>query len=206
MMKTFLASSIAASALLAAAPAAQAQTQPMVGEISAFGFSFCPRGWTSASGQLLPISQYSALFSLYGTNFGGDGRTTFGVPDMRGRVAIHAGQAPGLSNYRVGQRGGSERVTLSVGQMASHGHSFNGSSAGPTTRSINGATFATYPAGTSAYADPGALNETMNSGMVRLTGNGQSFSIQQPLLAVTYCVSLTGGLYPSRNEVRRSLS
>jgi len=200
MMKRILASSIAASALLAAAaPAAQAQTQPMLGEITPFAFNFCPRGWAAANGALLPIAQNTALFSLYGTTYGGDGRTNFRLPDLRGRVAVHAGQGPGLSRYQLGQSGGGERVTLTTNNLANHSHSFNGSSAGPDTRSINNATFATFPAGASAYASPGALNETMNSGMVRNTGAGQSFSIQQPLLAVTYCVATSGGLYPSRN-------
>jgi microcystin-dependent protein len=95
-----------ASLLTVSAPA-QAR-DPFIGEIMQFGGNFCPRGWARTDGQLLPISQNSALFSLLGTNFGGDGRTTFGLPDLRGRVAVAPGTGPGLSPYRIGERGGSE--------------------------------------------------------------------------------------------------
>jgi microcystin-dependent protein len=197
-MKHMLTSALAISAMLGAAPVATAQTDPMIGQISGYGFNWCPRGWTQAAGQLLPISQYSALFSLYGTNYGGDGRTTFGLPDLRGRVPVHTGQAPGLSNYPIGQKTGATTVTLTTVNLASHTHNFSGASAGPDTRSINGATFATFPAGASAYGNPGNLNETMNTGMVGNTGNNQAFNIQSPYIATNYCVSLQG-IFPSRN-------
>ncbi|UAB77254.1 tail fiber protein [Erythrobacter sp. SCSIO 43205] len=100
---------LAASFLNMSAPA-QAR-EPFIGEIMQFGGNFCPRGWAKTEGQLLPISQYSALFSLLGTAYGGDGRTTFGLPDLRGRVAVGVGQGPGLSNYRWGEKGGREKVT-----------------------------------------------------------------------------------------------
>ena len=97
-------------------------SEPFLGEIRLFGFNFAPRGWSFCTGQLLPISQNSAVFSLLGTTFGGDGRTTFGVPDLRGRVAIGVGQGPGLSDRRWGQRGGAETTTLNVNQMPNHRH------------------------------------------------------------------------------------
>jgi len=100
--------------------------EPFIGEISMFGGNFAPRNWAFCDGQLLAISQNTALFSLLGTIYGGDGRTTFALPDLRGRVPIHSGNGPGLSNYRVGQKGGTETVTLNVTQIPSHNHTVKG--------------------------------------------------------------------------------
>ncbi len=97
-------------------------SDPFIGQIQTFGFNFAPRGWARCDGQLLPISSNSALFSLLGTTYGGDGRTTFGLPDLRGRAALHQGQGPGLSNRNLGQRAGAENTTLTVNQMPSHNH------------------------------------------------------------------------------------
>lgn len=119
-MKTWILTKCAALAGLAlasiviAAPDAKAQEDPFIGEIITVGFNFCPRGWASADGQLLAISQNTALFSLLGTMYGGDGRTTFGLPDLRGRVTVNSGWGPGLSEYRQGAKGGSEHVQASV--------------------------------------------------------------------------------------------
>lgn len=98
---------------------------PFIGEIIMFGGNFAPRGWAFCDGQLLPISQNTALFSILGTTYGGDGRTTFALPDLRGRVAIHPGRGPGLSDYRLGQKGGQERVTITIAEMPSHSHIAN---------------------------------------------------------------------------------
>lgn len=95
---------------------------PFVGQIATFGFEWAPRGWARCDGQLLAINQYAALFSLIGTIYGGDGRTTFGLPDLRGRAAIHSGNGPGLSSYNIGQRGGLETVNLSVAELPRHSH------------------------------------------------------------------------------------
>lgn len=96
--------------------------EPFIGTIGIFGFNFAPRGWAQCDGQLLAINQYTALFSLVGTYYGGDGRTTFGLPDLRGRVALHEGQGPGLSPYQIGQKGGAEQVTLTIPNLPSHSH------------------------------------------------------------------------------------
>ena len=93
-----------------------------IGTVKAFGFGFAPRNWASCDGQLLPIASYTALFSLLGTTYGGDGRTTFGLPDLRGHAPIGDGTAPGFSNRPLGQKGGSETNTLSTAQMPAHGH------------------------------------------------------------------------------------
>ena len=96
--------------------------EPFIAEIIMFGGNFAPRGWAFCDGALLPISQNTALFSLLGTTYGGDGRTTFGLPDLRGRVAIHPGTGPGLSTVRLGEKGGVENVVLTTAQMPAHGH------------------------------------------------------------------------------------
>jgi len=97
--------------------------EPFLGQIQPFGFNFAPRGWAKCDGQLLPISTYSALFSLIGTTFGGDGRTTFGLPDLRGRSIVHIGNGPGLSSISWGQRGGVENIYITQANMPSHSHS-----------------------------------------------------------------------------------
>ena len=103
--KSCLVGAALSASMLTAAPTAQAQ-EPFIGNIGAFGFNFCPRGWATLDGQILPINQNQALFSLLGTTYGGDGRTSFALPDLRGRVPIHNGRGAGLSNYNLGQRGG----------------------------------------------------------------------------------------------------
>jgi microcystin-dependent protein len=114
--------------------------EPFIGQIMMFGGSFAPRGWAFCEGQLLPISQNAALFSILGTTYGGDGRSTFALPDLRGRVAIHPGSGPGLSNYRLGEKGGVESVALNVNQIPAHSHGISASngtadSADPTASS-----------------------------------------------------------------------
>jgi microcystin-dependent protein len=100
-------------------------SNPFLGQVIIFAGNFAPKGWAFCNGQLLAISQYTALFSLLGTTYGGDGRTTFGLPDLRGRVAVSAGQGPGLSNYTLGEQTGTETVTLSTQQMPQHNHIVN---------------------------------------------------------------------------------
>ena len=107
-------------------PAPSHAQEVLIGQVIPVAFTFCPRGFTEADGQLLPISSNTALFSLYGTTFGGDGRTTFALPDMRGRDPIHVGQGAGLQDYLLGQSGGAETHTLTVGQMPSHTHALIG--------------------------------------------------------------------------------
>src|SRR5215213_5859350 len=102
---------------------------PYIGEIRMFAGNFAPRGWALCNGQLLSISQNTALFSLLGTMYGGNGQTTFALPDLRGRVPLHFGQGPGLSNYVEGEVGGTETVTLTTGEMPSHNHGANGNQA-----------------------------------------------------------------------------
>jgi microcystin-dependent protein len=170
---------------------------PFIGEIRMFAGNFAPRGWAKCEGQLLAISQYSALFSILGTTYGGDGRTTFALPDLRGRVPMHYGLGPGLSSYTQGQSGGSETNMLAVANLPAHNHSINAVTADGNTSVPGG----NLPAGTKLldkeYSDATATT-TMNATMVSSTGGGQAVNNMQPFLTVTYIIALQG-IYPSRN-------
>lgn len=167
-----------------------------------FGGNFAPRGWAFCDGQLLPISQNTALFSILGTTFGGNGQTTFALPDLRGRVPLHPGQGPGLSPYQLGQSAGSESVTLQTGQMPAHTH--------PATVTVHASGRATaedpsgaVPATTSqpAYGAAPSEGTNMNAGMataqVAHAGGNQPHDNLQPYLAVSFIIALEG-IYPSR--------
>jgi microcystin-dependent protein len=185
-----------ASAMLFQPTPAKAQSEPFVGQLIVVGFSFCPRGWAAADGQLLPVSQNPTLFSLLGTTYGGDGRTTFALPDMRGRAAIHVGSGPGLTPKSLGQKAGAETHTLSINEMPSHNHRIQATSTvadrpGPHLKILgrNNTTDNFYR---------GAPNQLMAPGMVTSTGGGQSFPIRDPYLTMNWCIALTG-IFPSRS-------
>lgn len=170
---------------------------PFIGQIKVVGFNFAPRGWALCYGQLLAISQNDALFSLLGTIYGGDGRTTFGLPDMRGRVATHQGTGPGLSEYRLGNRGGVERVTLTPAQLVPHRHDLGvatavGTLATPSTNVVGAA-----PAGL-GYAFGAGTETVMPAGSLTDTGGGGSHDNIQPCLVLNYVIALQG-TYPSRS-------
>jgi microcystin-dependent protein len=169
--------------------------EPFLGEIRLFPFNFAPRGWAFCAGQTLPIAQNTALFALIGTFYGGDGIHTFVLPDLRGRVAVSAGQGPGLSPYNVGQAGGTENVTLNVNQMPAHTHTVAANDAAATaTRPAGG-----VPARTAASAYAAAPDGTlMSSAMIGAAGGGQPVPILEPYLALNYCIALQG-IFPSRN-------
>ena len=156
--------------------------EPMLGEIRMVGFSFCPRGWAAADGQLLPINQNTALFSLLGTTYGGDGRSTFALPDLRGRVPVHAGQGGGLSDYRQGAKGGSEQNTLTTSNLPPHQHSIQGVSSGSGNS-------------TGVLIGKGSGTQTATTNQV---GSGQAVNNLSPYLTIRYCVALQG-IFPSRN-------
>ena len=168
-------------------------SEPFLGEIRMFGFNFAPRGWAFCNGQILPIAQNTALFSLLGTTYGGNGQTTFALPNLQGRVAIHFGQGAGLSNYDLGEVAGTETVTLTQNQLPAHGHAVNASNGDATaTRPAN-----RFPAGGGAYADS-ADGTTMSPTMVANAGGSQPHSNIQPFLALNFCIALSG-IFPSRN-------
>ncbi len=202
MFKYAKLAAIGAAAAAMTMPAAPAQAQTFwIGQIVQVGFNFCPRTTTNADGQLLPIASYSALFSLYGTTYGGDGRTTFALPDLRGRTAISVGNGPGLSPYTMGQRGGAERVTLSIAEMPSHSHTATlranrtaqANSDDPTNNSLAGTN-------TELNFQTAAPSVNMNAGSIQVgnTGGSQSHENRPPFLVTRYCVVLQG-TFPSRN-------
>lgn len=175
---------------------AQAQANPVMGDIIAVGFNFCPRYYMDAHGQLLPIAQYQALYSLFGTTYGGDGRTTFALPDLRGRTAVNHGHGPGLPAYVQGERFGSETGTLTVANLAQHNHLTAGTHEPPNEETPGGNTLASFPAG-NIYTT-GATDAPMASGTVSDTGGGQPVQLSAPSTTLRYCVAVQG-LFPSRS-------
>lgn len=201
--RKFVLATAMSTGVFIAAPAMAQASDPFLGQMALFPYNFCPRGWTEASGQVMPIAENTALFSLLGTTYGGNGQTTFALPDLRGRVPIGQGQGSGLSNYDIGQVGGSENKTLNVNEMPAHTHV------------ATGRVKVTYGAGT--QADPTRANFAVNTSnnfttaattnnmkadnvevIVSPAGGNQPFSIVQPYLAMRWCISLQG-VFPSRN-------
>ena len=177
-----------------------AQDDRYIGEIVRGGWNFCPRGTLAASGQLLPIAQNTALFSLYGTNFGGDGETTFALPDLRGRAAINNGNGPGLSNYTIGTQIGQETVTLDQTQMPAHTHSATVHAAEHDANSSSPSEAAFSESEIYNTEGVPATNVALHSGTIEIAsiGANQSHENRMPFLTVTYCVVLYG-LFPSQN-------
>ena len=173
-------------------------SDPFLGTIQPFGFNFAPRGWAKCDGQLLPIAQYQALFSLLGTTYGGDGRTTFGLPDLRGRSMLNQGSGAGLSPRTIGQRGGSETNTLTVNQMPSHNHALQSESQPADVPDSGGNLLAQTP-GNSIYKAPvPRQNLAMANEAISNTGGGQAVNNLSPYLVVNVCIALQG-IFPSRN-------
>ena len=171
-------------------------SEPFVGEIRMFAGHFAPRGYALCDGQLLSVSNYDALFSLLGTMYGGDGRTTFGLPDLRGRIPIHCGTGPGLTPRRQGAKGGSETETITEAQLPSHVHQGRGSSEEGTSPNPRGAVPALAADGDRVYLnrDP---NDAMRASITGNTGGGQPHTNTPPFLCVNFIIALFG-IYPSR--------
>lgn len=171
--------------------------EPFVGQIQAFGFNFAPRGWAMCNGQLMSINENTALFSLLGTIYGGDGRTTFALPGLRGRSMIHSGQGPGLSNIQIGQKGGWENVTLQTTNLPAHNHATVMNLGGTAEEAGAGHFLATSNA---LFSEDAAAGSTLNAGAITSgnTGGGQSFNNRNPFLGINVCIALLG-IYPSRN-------
>jgi microcystin-dependent protein len=174
---------------------------PFIGQILMVGFNFAPQGWALCNGQLLSISQNTALFSLLGTSYGGDGVSTFAVPNLQGRVPVHQGQGQGLSPYTIGQLGGGETVALTINNLPQHNHAANcsntpGPNSDPTggfwSQPNNGAR---VPATTPAYAT--SSNAQMANTAIGLSGGNQPVGIVQPYLCVNFIIALQG-IFPSR--------
>jgi len=172
-------------------------SEPFLAEVRVFGFNFPPRGWALCDGQILPINQNQSLFSLLGTTYGGDGRTSFALPDLRGRTPLHVGDSstPGAVSHNLGQRSGEEAHMLTSSEMPGHGHSVAANAASATSDEPQG----NLPARSSfdAYRSSSTLG-SFASETVANTGGGTSHDNMQPWLAVNFCIALQG-LFPSRN-------
>jgi microcystin-dependent protein len=169
---------------------------PFLGQIQQFGFDFAPRGWQTCEGQTLPINQYAALYSLLGTTYGGDGVTSFALPDLRGRTIVNFGQGPGLANYTIGQKGGQENVTISMASMPTHVHNVaigvntaNGEEATPT---------AVKAAKANSFSENVTAGVSLGGVSVKTVGASNPVPVRDPYLVVTHCIALQG-IFPSRN-------
>lgn len=173
-------------------------SEPFIAEIKIFGGNFAPRNFALCDGQLLAIAQNTALFSLLGTTYGGDGRTTFALPDLRGRVPIHPGNGPGLTSRRLGERGGAEDVTLNVNQIPAHNHSANAVTPAGNSNDAAGNYWADDAGVSSGTYHTGPANAAMNAGTIGNTGGSQPHPNMQPFLAVNFIIALFG-IFPSRS-------
>ena len=171
-------------------------SEPFLGEIRMLGFNFAPQGWAPCNGQLLSISQNTALFSLLGTTYGGDGTTTFALPDLRSRVPVGQGQGPALSSYVEGQAGGAETVTLTAIQMPGHTHVVKASSSAAGSDQPEGRALAR--SASHIYAAKPDTSTVMNADMLGDAGGSQPHDNIQPYLAVNFCIALTG-VFPARS-------
>jgi len=172
-------------------------SEPFLAEVRIVGFNFAPRGWAFCDGQILPINQNQSLYSLLGTTYGGDGRTSFALPDMRGRTPMHVGRSNGGEEHREGQKKGEETHTLSVAEMPQHKHTVRASSENANQNNAGGNVLASAanlytPDSTSPTITP------TNPAQVANVGGGHSHENMQPFLAVNFCIALQG-LFPSRN-------
>lgn len=192
-IKTVLIGSVFAISTFATTNTAIAN-EPYLGEMAYFAGNFAPRGWAFCEGQLLPISQNQALFSILGTMYGGDGRTTFALPDMRGRALVHTGSGPGLTPRSQGQKFGSETVTMTAAQMPSHTHSAHSTSDTTVDDTANGKSLAAVK----MYKPRTTPSRSLNNATIANTGGNQPINTVQPTLAIN-CIIAIQGLFPSRN-------
>ncbi len=177
--------------------------EPFIGLIAAFGFNYNPRGWVFCNGQLLSIAQYSALFSLIGTTYGGDGISTFGVPDLRGRTLVGMGQGPGLPAIQQGEMAGSQSVTITTDTMPAHIHTLSNATLAVSNSNADGISavggfLANTASTTKIYAESHNAVSHAITGTTDMSGYGLPIQIQNPFLGINYCIA-TEGIYPSRN-------
>ncbi|MBS1913478.1 MAG: phage tail protein [Bacteroidetes bacterium] len=172
--------------------------EPFIGQIIQAGFNFAPIGYATCDGQLLSIAQNTALFSLLGTTFGGDGRVTFGLPDLRGRVPIHQGQGPGLTNRTMGEASGEETHTLINSEMPMHNHLFSVTNVSGALGQPNGNFLGASSSNQVAFYRPTSDGSALNPQSIGLAGGNQPHNNMQPYLVINFCIALEG-IFPSRN-------
>jgi microcystin-dependent protein len=170
-------------------------SEAFLGQITIFSFQFAPKGWALCNGKLCPINQNQALFSLLGTTYGGDGRTTFALPNLQGDVAMHFGQGPGLTGRVLGQVGGEQNHTLQVSEMPSHSHPVHFATAADSL-TPGGKYWAADPNGNVTFSANG--NEAMSPNAIGNNSGGQPHPNMQPYLVLNFCIALQG-IFPSRN-------
>ena len=180
-------------------------SNPFIGEIRMFGFNFAPRFWATCDGQILPIAQNTALFALLGTTYGGNGTTTFALPDLRGRFPMHFGNGPGLTQRQIGERSGFESSTLTTANLPAHTHPFTAAVAPPcSSQAGNADTPVGKVPAASATAENygnapgnGSMASFNISGTTGASGSGAAFPIIPPYLVINFCIALSG-IFPSR--------
>jgi microcystin-dependent protein len=171
-------------------------SEPFIGQIMLFAGNFAPRGWAFCNGQLLSIAQNTALFAILGTTYGGNGQTTFALPDLRGRVPVGPGQGPSLPNYNLGEQGGANSVTLTTAQMPAHTHAASAATGSGTSATPANNVWAGSSQRDAIYAStPGT---TMHPAAISAVGNSQPHENMQPYTAINYIIALEG-IFPSRN-------
>jgi len=171
---------------------------PFVAEIRIFGFNFAPKGWAFCDGQILPISQNTALFSLLGTTYGGDGKSTFALPNMQGNVPMHPGQGPGLSLHDLGEEAGSETVTLLVSEMPAHNHNLMAQVQPAGSNTADNASSLARSAGGSAFkATPFGNTTSLDFNAMTPAGGSLPHNNMMPYLTMNFCIALQG-VFPPR--------
>lgn len=175
----------------ASSASAQA-TDPYLGQIMQVGFNFCPKGWAETNGQVLPVAQVPALFALLGTTYGGNGVTSFALPDLRGRVAVHSGQGPGLAPVTQGQQLGTDATTLTMAQMPTHNHVLHAAAVAPDTNDPNHALLGVFAKDQKIYVAMGPPKVDMRPTAIDNAGGNQPFDQHQPSLGMKFCIALQG--------------
>ncbi len=173
-------------------------SEPFIAEIRMFAGTFAPLNWAFCEGQVLPVSQYTALFSLLGATYGGDGRNTFQLPNLQGRAPMHPGRGPGLTYRRLGELGGAETMALNESQIPSHTHTMQATMAPAANKSPDNGSLTRVTTGGGLYQSDASNLEGMASEALANTGGGQSHNNMQPYLALNFIIALNG-VYPPRS-------